>query len=329
MTIGNQNADFVSLLEKTQTEAIRSGFSVQFGLEDVHSWGQRLSEFLAEKQQPVRAVAPILVDQLRCKSTHPEKSDSLDAQGVAEVMIQKIDTLPSYTITEASKEANHIRELSLEREWLVKERARLKNQLHTLLHRIHNTAYQNLFKDPFSQKALRHWMKSVPKKTDGILLQRMKRAVRRLRDLRKEILAIKKDLEILIEKSGHTLCTASGCGTVIAAEIIGEIGDISRFHSPGSLAKYAGCSPRQHSSGKTVRWRKTRAGNRRLNRAFHRMALSQIGKMGNPAARRYFERKIKEGKSKSQALVCLRRQMVSVVWMMMKHKSEYSLTYKK
>ena len=62
---------------------------------------------------------------------------------------------------------------------------------------------------------------------------------------------------------------------------------------------------------------------RRLNRAFHRMALSQISRSGNEAARIYFQRKISEGKSKSQALVCLCRQMMNIVWMMMKHKTEY------
>jgi hypothetical protein len=75
------------------------------------------------------------VDHRRSKTTHPEKNDSLDAQRVAEVMIQRIDTLPTYKLTEEAQKAKQIRELSLEREWLVKERARLKNQLHILLHR--------------------------------------------------------------------------------------------------------------------------------------------------------------------------------------------------
>lgn len=323
VTIGNEGKDFLSLLEQANNEAEKRGLSVQFGLEDVHSWGERLSSFLVEAGVPVRSVAPVLVDHNRRKTTHPEKSDPLDAKGVAEVMIQKIDTLPMYTITEEAKKAKNIRELSLEREWLVKERARLKNQLHMLLHRIHNTKYRTMFKDPFSLKAMRHWMKSMPKGTDAVLVRRMKRAVRRLRDLRSEILEIEKELAILIKNSGHTIETANGCGTVIASEIIGEIGDIDRFKTPGALAKYAGCAPREHSSGKTKRYRKTRSGNRRLNRAFHRMALSQISRMGNNAARNYFKKKISEGKTKSQALVCLRRQMVNIVWMMMKHKTEY------
>jgi len=323
MTIGNEVKDFISLVEKTEVEANKTGLIPSFGLEDVHSWGERLSSFLVEVGLPVRAVAPILVDHRRQKTTHPEKNDSLDAQGVAEVMIQKIDTLPIYILSQEGEKAKQIRELSLEREWLVKERARLKNQLHILLYRIHNTGYRVKFKDPFSKKALRYWMKSMPKSTDSILAGRMKRAIRRIRDLRSEILEIESELEILIKNSGHTITTANGCGVIIAAEIIGEIGDIVRFKTPGALAKYAGCAPRQHSSGKTIRFRKTRSGNRRLNRAFHRMALSQISRMGNDAGREYFKRKISEGKTKAQALVCLRRQMVNIIWMMMKHKTAY------
>ena len=323
MKIGNEATDFVSLVERTQGEAERAGLSPSFGLEDVHSWGERLSSFLVGEGLPVRAIAPILVDHARKHATHPEKNDSLDAQGVAEVMIRKIDSLPAYTLTKESETAKNIRDISLDREHLVKERTRLKNQVHILLYRIFNTAYAQEFKDPFSVKALRYWMKSHPKGISPFLIRSMKRKVRRLMDIRKEIKELEQELETLITESGHTIQTASGCGIVIAAEIIGEVGDVSRFHSPAQLAKYAGCAPRECSSGKTVRWRKTRSGNRRLNRSFHRMALSQISRMGNTAAHAYFKRKVSEGKSKSQALVCLRRQMVNIIWMMMKHKTEY------
>ena len=55
------------------------------------------------------------------------------------------------------------------------------------------------------------------------------------------------------------------------------------------------------------------------------MALSQISRMGNDKAKTYFKRKVSEGKSKSQALVCLRRQMVNMVWCMMKHGTIYDI----
>src|SRR3989338_7238049 len=323
MTIGNEAEDFISLIEKTKVEAEKSGLVPSFGLEDVHSWGERPSSFLVEEGLPVRAVAPILVDHRRSKTTHPEKNDSLDASGVAEVMIQRIDSLPLYKLTDEAQKAKQILELSLEREWLVKERARLKNQLHILLHRIHNTCYRTKFKDPFSKKALRYWMRSVPKNTDVKLEQRMKRAVRRILDLREEIQEIEEELTALMKDNGQTLSTASGCGVVIAAEIIGEIGDINRFHSPGALAKYAGLAPRERSSGKTFRHVKTKSGNRQLNTAIHRIALSQISRSGNKLAKDYFQKKISEGKTKAQALCCLKRRLIDIIFMMLKHKQPY------
>ena len=150
----------------------------------------------------------------------------------------------------------------------------------------------------------------------------MKRKTKRLLDIYHEIIELEKEMEILLDQN-YTIQTASGCGTVIAGMIVGEIGDINRFHSPGALAKYAGCSPRECSSGKKHRHMKTRSGNRRLNCAFHRMALSQISRSGNEKAKTYFKRKVSEGKSKSQALVCLRRQMVNIIWCIMKNKTVY------
>lgn len=323
MTIGNAADDFRSLLERSRAEARRQDLIPHFGLEDVKSYGERLSAFLLEQREPVVAIAPVLVDRERKRTTHPEKSDSLDARGVALVMIQKIDTLPAHTISEEERKAKQIRELSVDREWFVKEQTRLKNLLHVLLHRVHNTEYQEKFKDPFAKKALAHWARSFPRTCDPILKSRAQRAIRRLQDLREDIAAIKGELEELLEHQDQTLTTATGCGPIIAAQIIGEIGDIAKFKSPGALAKYAGCAPRQHSSGKSTRWRKTRSGNRRLNRAFHQMALVQISRHGHARAKEYFARKVSEGKSKSQALVCLRRQMVNIIWMMMKHKTIY------
>lgn len=319
MKIGNYESDFKMLSEKALSEARSHTLSPYFGLEDCNGYGSRLADYLVLRHK-VAHVSSVLVDRQRKRNTHPEKSDSLDARGVAEVMLRKSDTLPVYTVTKDSKKAKQIKEISMDRTYLVKEQTRLKNQVHDLLHRIFNTEYRTTYKDPFSKKALRHWMRVRPS-CDPFLLRSMKRKVRRLFELRAEIKELEKEMEILL--SGYTIQTANGYGIVLASIIVSEIGDIARFKSPASLAKYAGCAPREYSSGRTYRHRKTRSGNRRLNYAFHKMAFSQISRMGNDKARRYFKRKISEGKSKSQALVCLRRQMVNIVWCMMKHKAEF------
>jgi len=324
VTVGNYDKDFDLLVEKVVE--VSGTLSPYFGLEDCQGYGERLAKYLAS-QYPVIQVHSTLVDRARKRQTHPEKSDSLDALGVAKVMMTNIDSLPIYTVTDEGKIAKQIKELSHEREFLIAERTRLKNQLHVLLHRIYNSEYATYFKNPFSLKALKHWSRVRPN-CDVVLLRSMKRKVKRLLELREDLKEIEKDMENLMTEGGYKLDTASGCGTVLASSIIGEIGDINRFKSPAALAKYAGCAPREYSSGKTVRYRKTHSGNRRLTTAFHRMALSQISRMGNDKAREYFKRKVSEGKSKSQALVCLRRQMVTIVWMMLKHKTVFDINYR-
>lgn len=321
ITVGNYKKDFEMLTSKVNE--MKGALSPYFGLEDCHGYGERLSSYLYEGGHRILAVPSIMVDRLRQKATHPEKSDSLDALGVAKVMMQSIDTLPQYTISEDSKRAKQIKELSMDREYLVEERVRLKNHLHNLLHRIYNSEYKDKYKDPFALKALKFWSKTKPK-CDQFLYRSMKRKVKRLLGIHYEILELEKEMETFLGEN-CTVQTAAGCGTALAGMIVGEIGDINRFHSPGALAKYAGCAPRECSSGKTRRHRKTRSGNRRLNCAFHRMALSQISRSGNEKAKAYFKRKVSEGKSKSQALVCLRRQMVNIIWCMMKNKTIYRI----
>src|ERR1043166_3741581 len=236
--------------------------------------------------------------------------------------MKKTDSLPRYTISEETKKAKQIKELSQDRAYLVLEQTRLKNQLHAILHRIWNSAYRDKFKNPFSMKAMQYWARARPN-CDPFLLRTMKRKTKRLIDLNYEITELEKEMKIILEEGGYTIQTANGCGIVLAGAMVAEIGDISRFRSPGSLAKYSGCAPREYSSGKTHRHRKTRAGNRQLNRAFHLMALSQISRSGNAKARAYFQEKISQGKSKSQALVCLRRHLVTIIWCMMKHREVY------
>ena len=319
ITVGNYKQDFENLTNKV--EEMKGALSPYIGIEDVRGYGERLAGYLYEKY-PVYHVPSIIVDRLRQNATHPEKNDSLDALGVAKAMVLNTGTLLPYTISKESQKSKQLKEISLDREYLVEERVRLKNQVHTLLYRIYNTEYAKTYKDPFALKALRFWSKAKPK-CDPFLLKTMKRKVRRLLDIHVEVVDLEKDMKILLDAGGYTIQTASGCGLVLASMIIGEIGDINRFTSPGALAKYAGCAPRERSSGKKIRHVKSRSGNRRLNCAFHRMALSQISKSGNEKAKTYFRRKVGEGKSKSQALVCLRRQIVNIVWVMMKRKTVY------
>jgi transposase len=107
-----------------------------------------------------------------------------------------------------------------------------------------------------------------------------------------------------------------------AAKLLCEIGPIARFGSDAQLARHAGVAPLDASSGKHQRHRLDRGGNRQLNCALHRIAVTQ-GRVHAPA-RAYLERKQSEGKSRREALRCLKRQLARTVYTTL--KSEPSLT---
>ena len=98
ITVGNYKKDFEVLIKKVVE--VKGSLSPYYGLEDCHGYGERLSAYLYENGHQILAVPPIMVDKLRQKTTHAEKSDSLDAFGVAKVMMQNIDSLPAYTRSE-------------------------------------------------------------------------------------------------------------------------------------------------------------------------------------------------------------------------------------
>ncbi len=103
-----------------------------------------------------------------------------------------------------------------------------------------------------------------------------------------------------------------GCGPLSAAKLLGEIGPIDRFDTDAQLARHAGVAPLEASSGKHQRHRLDRGGNRQLNCALHRIAITQA--RVHPPARAYLERKQAEGKSRREAIRCLKRQLARTVY---------------
>jgi Transposase and inactivated derivatives len=334
LEISSDAQGFSRLLAEVGKLAETEGLKPVFGLEDSYGLGLRLANFLKQSGQEIKSVSPVLVDRKRRYETHPEKSDSLDAFGVAKVLIEKIDSLPAYSISKQTSLSKQLREINNDRRFLVAEQTRLKNQLHVLLHRNYGSAYKQPFKNVFSLKAMKYWRRHpCPSKKESCIAvddysllaaKQIRRKISRLLSIREELKEIELELKDLVGKSGQKLETLNGCGTVLAAAVLGEIKDIDSFKSPGSLAKYAGLAPREKSSGKSRKLIKSRSGNRRLNQAIHHIALSQIGRNGNETAKKYFQKKISGGKSKVQALCCLKRRLADIIYLMLKHKQEYN-----
>ncbi|MCT4687470.1 IS110 family transposase [Vallitalea sp.] len=144
-----------------------------------------------------------------------------------------------------------------------------------------------------------------------------------------EIDKIDNKLKGLIDSLGLHLDTIYGIDFVTTAELVAEIGDINRFKTARKLAKYSGVSPITYSSGDTDKKKPNRQGNRKLRTILFNLAVRQIQvtrgtkEPRNPIMYEYYQRKISEGKTKTQALVYVSRRLVNIIFAMMKHKTAY------
>ena len=136
--------------------------------------------------------------------------------------------------------------------------------------------------------------------------------VGRCRSLSRAIEELNQELEQRAAAVAPALLELPGCGSITAAKLLAEIGPVSRFKSDAQLARHSGVAPLEASSGKNQRHRLDRGGNRQLNAALYRIAITQS--RYHPAARAYLERKQTEGKSRREAIRCLKRQLARLVF---------------
>lgn len=292
------------------------------GLEDTYGHGIHVAQFLKKQGFELKYIPAILTDRERRHSVHHDKSDYLDAKRVGKVIITKVDeTLPASSIL---TQPEYIRELDLllqERSELVREQTALKNQLHVLLHQHYGNSYKKGFKNIFSESSL-SWYKNDLSHVTSSVSSSIKRRIDRLiltsaqiADITRQINATDKTIPEVKALTQNLI----GCGTLTACKIVSEIGTIKRFRNKASLAKYTGIAPVRKQSSNNNKYYINSGGNRKLNQAIHTIALSQIGRSGYPQAKEYYQKKLKEGKSKLWALRCLKRHIVNKVFVILKN----------
>ncbi len=141
-------------------------------------------------------------------------------------------------------------------------------------------------------------------------------ALAQLADLRRidgQLRQTRTKLTAAVRASGTSLTGPFGVGPVIAATIIGDVTDVSRFPSADRFAAYNGTAPIEVSSGNRKVYRLSRRGNRRMNHAIHMAAVTQI-RYSYSDGRAYYDRKIKEGKTPLEALRALKRRLSNAIY---------------
>jgi transposase len=137
-----------------------------------------------------------------------------------------------------------------------------------------------------------------------------------LADLRRidaQIRDAKNKLAVAVRASGTTLTSVFGVGPIVAATVIGEAREVSRFTDRDHFAAYNGTAPIEVSSGRRKIYRLSRRGNRRLNHAIHMAAVTQVSHRHSPG-RAYYERKLAEGKTPKEALRSLKRRVTDTIF---------------
>jgi transposase len=142
-----------------------------------------------------------------------------------------------------------------------------------------------------------------------------------VRTLDRKIADLSGRIEAEVEASGTTLTEIFGVGSILAAKIIGTVGDVARFPTKAHyFASYSGTAPVEASSGEVVRHRLSLAGNRQLNNVLHMVATCQARSDARGGA--YYRKKIAEGKSREEALRCLKRRVCDAVFKILQTDSQ-------
>jgi len=363
ISFGNRNGDFVEFIKKARKFKL-NGTDFLFGLEDVSKYGRSLTKFFLANGQAVKHVNAYLVAGER-KNLGYEKSDSVDAECAARILISKFQSLPD---AEDDDRYHILRTLVVRRDYLVRGKTSLKSYLHSLL-TIDFPDYHKFFCELNGKTALAFFTKypspnllkststeelaqflwkhsgglleidrakeilsavdEVPVVVDEIRNKTVQSAIRQLQYNILELEVVETDLYKVYKEFNTTLTSMTGLDLVSASKLLSCIGDVRKFATPAKLAKYAGVAPVSHSSGKRDMQFANTCGDRELNSLFYNLAVRVTNtyepghKAINPFFYEYYHKKLGEGKTKRQAIKCVQRRLVNIIWTMLMNNEDY------
>jgi transposase len=282
-----------------------------WAVEDCRHVSGRLERGLVASGDRVVRVAPALTDSSRKAVRQAGKSDPIDATAIARAALREgVDSLPVAFLDE---QAHEIRGLTDYRDQLISERIRLVNRLRWHLVQIAPELEAQVRPQGMIGPRIRAMVsRGLARLPRSPQVRVAKAILKRINEIYREEGELLDELKVLIETHCPALLAEHGCGTVTAAIIIGHTAGAKRFPTDARFARHAGVAPIPASSGNTQRHRLHRGGDRQLNRAIHIIAFSRA--RTDPATQAYLQRKHAEGKSKLEAIRCLKRHIARRIW---------------
>ena len=251
-------------------------------------------------------VSPKLMAGARRGGRQRGKSDPIDALAVARAALRE----PGLPVAQLEGVEREIRLLVDHREDLVAERTRAQNRLLWHLHEL-EPGWQLPAGSLSTLKTLERVLNRV-EDHDSVVAEIARELVETIRRLTVRVNELERRIAKQVKPLVPTLLTLIGCGSLTAAKIVGEAAGITRFSSKAAFARHNGTAPIPVWSANPDRHRLNRGGNRQLNAAMHRIAVTQLQRPG--PARDYVERRRAAGDTKTEAIRCLRRQISNEVY---------------
>jgi transposase len=284
-----------------------------WAIEDCRHVSGSFERFLLERGERIVRVPPRLMGQARRGGRERGKSDRIDAVAVARAALREgLDTLPTARPDGPELE---IRLLVDHRERLVRQRTKLSNDLVWQLHdlwpelELPGRAWR-------SRQRLAQLARRLARAEQTARVRIARDELHRIAELTRAINRLEAQLAPLVAATAPRLLAEAGCSVLTAAKLIGEIAGPDRFRTDAQLARCAGVAPIPASSGRRDRHRLDRGGNRQLNAALHRLAVNK-GRLC-PQTAAYLARKQAEGKTRMEALRCLKRHLARHIWQLLK-----------
>jgi transposase len=281
----------------------------RWAVENAGGLGRHLAVRLAAAGESVVDVPPKLSARVRVLSSgNARKNDGADA--LATALAASRNGRLAAVDPEAASEA--LRLLSERREDLVAERTRALNRLHGLLRDLVPGGVTGTLSAHRAARILRGGLRPQGGTSARLRRRLASEVLRDVRTLDRKIEDLNGRIEAEVEASGTTLTEIFGVGPILAARIVGVVGNVARFPTKAHFASYSGTAPVEASSGDVVRHRLSLAGNRRLNYALHMVAVCQA--RSDARGGTYYRKKIAQGKSRKEALRCLKRRISDAVF---------------
>lgn len=279
----------------------------RFALEDCRHVTRRLERDLLRAGHAIVRVPTHVMAAARRGGRQPGKSDPIDALAVAQAALRE----PGLPIAQLDGPAREVKLLADYRHNLVVERTELVNRLRWHLHEL----------DPALQipsRGLRRYcvideLAARLREADGLVARIAREMTTRCRELTMQINSLERELRDRVRVLAPSLLAIPGCGVLSAAVILGETAGAHRFRSKDAYARFTGTAPIPVWSGSTSgKVRLNRGGNRAVNCALHMIAITQARGIGPGKA--YLDKLLASGKTRTEALRLLRRQLSDVAY---------------